>query len=435
VHPPAALRPLGSRPFARLWAGQFTALMSDGAFSTMLIWLALDRGGALALSVVATARLVPRMILVLVGGALADRLPRTVVLRTTLLAQAGCAAALAALAAANRAGVAQLAILGAVSGAAGAPFFPALNATVPDIVAPPELPAANSLIATGRLLGQQFLGPGLGGLLLGAIDTTSAFAAVAIGYAIGGLAIPRLRSRQSEPSHADRGEGFGASLVAGARYVVRTRWLLLVLLSFAVSNLLTAGPAVTLVPDLVHTRFHGSPSALGALLASYGIGGAFAVLAVVHVVPVRDRPALRLLFLAVIASSLCLGLLGLVGNMPCAMALYALAGASAEAGNVLWTTVLQRQAPRNMLARLSSVDWFLSLSLVPVSTTLAALAATQISPGDVLLATGTTCALAMAIGAGLLSRTTVADPLPGEPAFSPVESRPSAAAPNFADTP
>ena len=55
---------------------------------------------------------------------------------------------------------------------------------------------------------------------------------------------------------------------AATRYVVRTRCLLLVLLSFAVSNLLTAGPAVTLVPDLVHTRFHGSASALGALLAT-----------------------------------------------------------------------------------------------------------------------------------------------------------------------
>jgi predicted MFS family arabinose efflux permease len=426
VHPPAALSPLGSRPFARLWAGQFSALMFDGAFSTMLIWLALDRAGALALSVVATARLVPRMVLVLVGGALADRLPRAPVLRATLLAQAGCAAALATLAAANHAGVAQLAALGAVSGAAGAPFFPALNATVPDLVAPRELPAANSLIATGRLLGQQFLGPGLGGLMLGAIGTTSAFAAIAIGYAIGGLAIPRLRSRQSEPSRVDRGEGFGASLVAGARYVVRTRWLLLVLLSFAVSNLLTAGPAVTLVPDLVHTRFHGSPSALGALLASYGIGGTLAVLTVVHLVPMRDRPALRLLYSAVIASSLCLGLLGLAGNMLCAMALYALAGASAEAGNVLWTTVLQRQAPRNMIARLSSIDWFLSLSLVPASTTLAALAATRISPGNVLLTTGTTCALAMAIGAGLVSRSTVADPLSDEPAFSCAQSQPSA---------
>lgn len=425
MHSPAALRPLGSRPFARLWAGQFTALMSDGAFSTMLIWLALNRGGTLALSVVATARLVPRMILVLVGGALADRLPRATVLRITLLAQAGCAATLAALAAANHAGIAQLAVLGAVSGAAGAPFFPALNATVPEIVAPPELPAANSLIATGRLLGQQFLGPGLGGLLLGAIGTAPAFTAVAIGYAIGGLAIPRLQPRRTEPSHTDHGEGFGTALMAGARYVLRTRWLLLVLLSFAVSNLLTAGPAVTLVPDLVHTRLGGSPSALGALLASYGIGGAIAALAVVHVVPARDRPALRLLYVAVIISSLCLALLGLAGNMPCAMALYASAGASAEAGNVLWTTVLQRQAPRNMLARLSSVDWFLSLSLVPLSTTLAALAATHINPADVLLATGTACALAMAIGAGLLTRTPLA-----EPAISPANSRPTATVAN-----
>jgi hypothetical protein len=140
----------------------------------------------------------------------------------------------------------------------------------------------------------------------------------------------------------------------------------------------------------------------------------------------RDRPALRLLYSAVIASSLCLGLLGLAGNMLCAMALYALAGASAEAGNVLWTTVLQRQAPRNMIARLSSIDWFLSLSLVPASTTLAALAATRISPGNVLLTTGTTCALAMAIGAGLVSRSTVADPLSDEPAFSCAQSQPSA---------
>jgi predicted MFS family arabinose efflux permease len=40
-------------------------------------------------------------------------------------------------------------------------------------------------------------------------------------------------------------------------------------------------------------------------------------------------------------------------------------------GNVIWGTLLQRRVPRRMLGRISSLDFFVSLALMPLSMALA----------------------------------------------------------------
>ncbi|MEU0175324.1 MFS transporter [Streptomyces massasporeus] len=400
---PSALAPLGHPAFRRLWGGQLAALLADGAFTTALIWLALQQGGAVGVSTVVTARLVPRLVLVVLGGVLADRFRRSLVLGATGLAQAAAVAVLAALTAFGDAAVWQLAVLGAVAGAVGAPFFPALNAAVPESVPAPRLPAANALIVVGRLLGLQFIGPAAGGLLIGLAGAGPAFGVIAAGYALSGLVLLSVAS--APPDGGAPAEKLGAAFAEGARYVRKAPWLLSLLLCFAAVNLLIAGPAVTLVPTLVETDFRGSATTLGLMLAAYGLGGGLAALGIARAVPDDNSRALRLLYLAFACAGLSLAALGIVDALPPAMLLYALAGAAGEYGNVVWITVMQRRVPSRLIGRISSLDWFLSLSLVPLSTALSGTVAEGIGAGTVLVWCGGLCAGLLALALVVAPKT------------------------------
>ncbi len=68
---------LRSRPFALLWSGQTISSLGDGAFTTALAWQVLVlTGSAAAMGIVVTAEIVPRLLFLLIGGVIADRLPR-----------------------------------------------------------------------------------------------------------------------------------------------------------------------------------------------------------------------------------------------------------------------------------------------------------------------------------------------------------------------
>src|SRR5262249_59926514 len=74
-------RALRSRPFALLWGGQTISALGDGAYTPALAWqvLLLTHSSA-AMALIITATIVPRLIFLLIGGLVADRLPRRLVL-------------------------------------------------------------------------------------------------------------------------------------------------------------------------------------------------------------------------------------------------------------------------------------------------------------------------------------------------------------------
>src|SRR5215831_12329202 len=74
-------RALQSRPFVLLWGGQTISALGDGAYVPALAWqvLVLTHYSA-AMAAILTATIIPRLVFLLVGGLIADRLPRRLVL-------------------------------------------------------------------------------------------------------------------------------------------------------------------------------------------------------------------------------------------------------------------------------------------------------------------------------------------------------------------
>src|SRR5579864_9144460 len=171
------LRPLRSRDFRLLWAGQTVSLVGDGIFFIAMAWTAFQLWNSPAsLSIVGIAMTVPIIACLLLGGAVSDRFDRRRVMIAADAARAVVVGVLAALDLTGSLGFATFAVLVAFYGAATAFFTPAFEAIVPSIVPESELAQANSLDQFMRPGALRLAGPALGGTIVAAIGSGGAFA-------------------------------------------------------------------------------------------------------------------------------------------------------------------------------------------------------------------------------------------------------------------
>jgi len=154
-------------------------------------------------------------------------------------------------------------------------------------------------------------------------------------------------------------------VAAGFRYMVRTPWLLGTLTFASLLIFLIVGPFEVLVPFVIKDRAAGGPDDHALILAAFGIGGAVgsAVIASLRM----PRRYLTLMNLLWAFGCLPLAVFGLTDQI-WVMAIAAfLVGAAFNGGVVIWGTLLQRRVPGEMLGRVSSLDFFVSLAFMPVS--------------------------------------------------------------------
>jgi MFS family permease len=148
-----------------------------------------------------------------------------------------------------------------------------------------------------------------------------------------------------------------------------TPWLLSTLLFASVLVLVIMGPLEVLTPFAVREQTGGGPAQHALVLAAFGIAGAVGSL----VVASRRLPRRYLTTMIMLwgAGCLPLALFGVARQLWVMVAAAALVGAAFEGATVIWGTLLQRRVPPALLGRVSSLDFFVSLSFMPVSMALA----------------------------------------------------------------
>jgi len=274
------LRPLrASRDFRVLWAGMAVSLAGDGVFLIAIAWTAFKLWDApAALAVIGIAMTVPMICCLLAGGAVSDHFDRRRVLICSDLVRAAAVAAIAAFAFAGTLDFPLLALLAGLYSAAGAFFTPAFDAIVPSIVAPEDLPAANSLDQFVRPIALRLAGPALGGLIVASLGVPAAFALDAASFAASTLAIVAVRTslRVASPATSTR-----SAVWEGFRFVRWHAWLWGTLASAAIAYLAFLGPTEVLVPYLVKNDLGGTAADLGIVYAAGGIGAIAAAAAMV----------------------------------------------------------------------------------------------------------------------------------------------------------
>ena len=369
---PRALSPLRHPSYRLLAASMALSLLAAGLWAVAVVWQVVAlRGGPAALSLVTALGAGGMLASTLLGGALADRTPQRRILLATELVQGLTMAVVATLSLAGASSLGQLAAMSLVAGLAMGLYYPAYSALVPALVPEGDLLAVNGLEGMVRPMLQNAAGPAAAGFLVASISPGAALAATAAASLLAATclwALPTTPVRRDLPADAEAATGLLADVREGFVYMVRTPWLLGTLVFASLMLLVFIGPLEVLVPFAIKDA-GGGPTQHAYVLAAFGIGGAVGSLVVASLrLPRRYLTVMNLLWGV---GCVPLVVFGLATDLWLMIAAGAVMGATFQAGMVIWGTLLQRRVPPALLGRVSSLDFFVSISFMPLSMALA----------------------------------------------------------------
>ena len=274
----------------------------------------------------------------------------------------------------------------AVYGVGEALFGPAFGAIVPDIVPSDQIVQANSLDMLMRPLGAQLLGPALGGILVDTIGLGAAFLLDAGSFGVSALCLLLMSSRPLERDPAQPAKSYLSDIGEGFRFVGSQTWLWGSLTAASIFLLVFYGPWEVLVPYVVKNDLGGDAGDVGLVYASAGLGAILAALFMgQRALPRRHITAM---YASWTCSALLLAAYGLAAGVWQAMLAGLARGLVSTVGMIIWMTLMQTRVPRHLLGRVVSVDWFMSIGLVPISFALTGPIAESIGAQETLIAGG-----------------------------------------------
>jgi MFS family permease len=382
---PGLLVPLRGRDFRLLWTGMSTSLIGDGILLVALAWQVYALSGApAAMSVVGFALSLPQVATLLFGGVISDRFDRRKIMLCTDLVRGAVLTVLAVLSLTGAVQVWHIVALVAVYGAAAGFFGPAFDSIVPQLVPEEDLVKANALDQFVRPAALQMAGPSIGGILIAIGGSGLAFALDAATFAVSATCLWLMR-----PVASSQGEDAGSvweEFKEGMNYVRGNVWLWGTFLAATFAYLLFIGPTEVLLPFVVKNELHGSAGDLGLVLASGGIGAIAAALIVSQRgVPRRSMPFIYVTWTLATLAVAGYGMATASWHLAIACALV---NGLEAAGTIAWATAKQKLVPEELLGRVSSVDWFISIALVPLSYAMAAPVASAIGVQNTLVGAG-----------------------------------------------
>jgi MFS family permease len=371
---PKAARPFLSGQYRLLIGALSLSIFGSGMWLVAIIFQVRELGGGpIDLSFVATGNALGMVGAVLLGGVAADRIPQKrilVVVESVKFLSIGLGATLALTGTLE---IWHLAAISLVLGVADAFFYPAYSAMLPSILPAEHLLAANGFEGVLRPAMMQAAGPAIAGTIIAAYSPGAVFAVVAVAQVLAVVVLTLLRPTavrrdlDAVDSHALR--GVFADIRGGFAYMVRTPWLLATLLYALLLVLVIIGPIEVLLPFAVTRQTGGGPLEFALVLAAFGAGGVVGSILVASLpLPRRYLTIMNLLWGA---GSLPLAVIGFTSQLwVMAVALF-IVGFCFQAATVIWGTLLQRRVPSELLGRVSSLDFFVSLAFMPISMALA----------------------------------------------------------------
>lgn len=354
-----ALAPLRHRSFAWYFASRLVNTLGSMMASVALAFAVLDiTDSAVALGQVLAARTVPMVALLLYGGVIADRFPRTLVLQVSNIGSAVSQGAIAALVISGHAEIWMLVVLSVVQGAVSGVAFPAMASVLPQLVPADQLQPANALVSLTRN-GLMVLGPTVGALLVVSVGSGWALAVDAATWLVSALLLlpvtlpPRPVSEAPPDTWGELREGW--------RFFAATPWLWQVVAGFSVLNFIHAGAWLTLGPAIADDTI--GRQGWGLVLSAEAAG---LLLTTVVLLRVRlERPLLLgMLGVALLAPPMLV--LGVSPQLWLLVAAAFVAGAGTEVFGMGWNLAMQENIDDTMLSRAYSYDALGSFVTLPL---------------------------------------------------------------------
>jgi MFS family permease len=334
------------RNFLKLWGAQAVSNQGDWVYTLGVVASLARRGlGADVLATLVIMQAAPRAVASALGGPIIDRFSRKKIM---VMADLVRAAAVGSLIFTPDPSLHQLYLVAACLGLFGALFQPSLQASIPNVVAPERLVAANALVSATFQLAIM-IGPLLGALLVAHLGLTPAFAVNAASFVVSALLVGgvRLPKRHRDPDEVTPSPV--QALAEGARFALRTPVVRGILL---VTGMIMFAAAIRnpLEPLFLVRVLHTDTVVLGLPPAVWGLGMLLGSMAA----PATARRwscermltfSVAVVGLAVLMASRSLALSSLLG-------LWLLAGSGNAVGTIAYQSLLQYRTPDRLRGRI-----------------------------------------------------------------------------------
>jgi MFS family permease len=346
---PSSLGLLRRRDFRLLFGAVATSEVGDALNYIALMWLALDRGGALGVVAVRLADSLPAFVFGLHGGIAADRWSRRRLMVGADLAR--CATLVPVAVAGLSGGLPLWGLIAAAFAleAATSYFAPAYGATIPAVVERQNVQQANALVhATAHAL--SIGGWALAAALLTFLPVSTFFAVDAATFFVSALLIARLRAGggRAAPEASPR-------LSEGLAALRPRRALSLAVVVFAVAMTITTGSWIAGVPTFVRDTLHRGPGGFSAVMIGFALG---AIVVGAVLARIRVHAKARASMLAWLIYLPAYGLIAVTGSLPLLVVAAVGTGAGETISYVLLNSAAQEEVPDAVLGRVLGVISF-----------------------------------------------------------------------------
>jgi MFS family permease len=375
---------LRSRRFLLLFCARTSSVLGSSIGPVALAFgvLALPHATATTLSIVLTANSGTLLLFLLLGGVIADRLPRHRIMYFSDAASGVSWAVIGVMLLTGQAPILMLAVMSAFAGLGTALFWPAMVGVVPQVTPTSQLQQGNAILRLGTN-GARILGFAVAGAMVTLVGPGWAMLVNALGFLVSAYLLSRL---QLPVSGAIEAANVWSDLRDGWREFWSRQWLWVVVLQFSI---LVAGMEAfegVLGPYVAKERLGGA-AAWSMILAGESIGMLAGVFVAMRIRPKRPILLGVLLTFPLAAAPFLLG----IGAPVPVVAFGAFAGGmSIDIFAVLWDTTMQRSVPEEMLSRISSYDALGSLLCGPIGL---------IAAGPLLVSVGSSRALLISAAA------------------------------------
>jgi len=350
-----------------LVSGQAISNFGDGVAIVALTLLVLDTTHSVtALGWFAAARMTPQVVFLLIGGAIVDRFSRRLLLILSDVVRAVLTGVIVILILSHSLQYWELIVFAVFFGSFDALFYPCIAAFTPEIVTEDLLPAMNAVRPLANNLMGSTIGPAVGGLLA-AFSTSLSIGVDCATFVVSALALALMRSTP-KPVRQEGATMIG-DIKEGLHYVVHTRWLWTTSASVTLVNAFVLTPMFVLIPYFLRHNLHLAKDYVGFAVAAAGVSGALGALVVANLPMPKRR--IRMMWIYWSIGSMTALVMGIATNFWEVIIFPIVVSPTIIFGNVIFESMMQSEVPRELLGRVSSVDWFVSLGVAPLGLVIA----------------------------------------------------------------
>jgi MFS family permease len=382
---------LSYRDFRLFWFGQLISLSGTWMQSVAQGWLVYSlTKSPLYLGIVAASAALPILLFTLIGGVIADRLPKRNLLLATQALSIIPALLLGVLTSMGVIKVWEVALLAALLGTINAVDVPTRQSFLIEMVGKGHVVNAIAL-NSAAFNGARIIGPMIAGLSIEYFGLPACFFLNALSFVAVIIALAKMEAKGEIYA---KSEGVVIDFMKGIKFIRSEKEIKRAMVMIAIFSLVGL-PYITLLPVFAAEVFHRGAQGLGFLVGASGIGALTAALGIALMGDMQHKT--RFMSVAGLCFSFALLAFSLSKVFWVSLIIIMIGGWGMVSYLAAANSFIQVSVPDHLRGRVMSVYSFVFLGLVPVGNSIMGVSADAIGTTNAVAVGGAICIFASAL--------------------------------------